>query len=84
MRSNVVKRILSLSILFGIVFCPTINCFAQTIDPLSLHFKKDYQVRNFYNSSVELSKLDLSQDVLNESITNMDNNLMNTFTINKW
>jgi len=45
-----------------------INSFAQTFDPLSLHFKKDYQVRNFYNSSVLLSKLDLSQDVLNDSI----------------
>jgi len=27
----------------------------------------DYQVRNFYNSSVSLSKLDFSKDVLNES-----------------
>ncbi|MCK4920010.1 MAG: hypothetical protein KAS71_03130 [Bacteroidales bacterium] len=51
-----------------ILFCLAINCFAQPIDPLSLHFIKDYQVRNFYNSSVVLSKLDLAQDVLDESI----------------
>jgi len=54
--------------IFNIIFiCLGINSFAQTFDPLSLHFKKDYQVRNFYSSSLTLSKLDLSQDVLNES-----------------
>jgi len=68
MKPNVVKKQLSLSVFIGTVFCLTTNCFAQPIDPLSLHFKKDYQVRNFYNSSVELSKLDLSQDVLEDSL----------------
>lgn len=50
------------------LICLGISSCAQTFSPLSLHFKKDYQVRNFYNSSVLLSKLDLSQDVLDESI----------------
>lgn len=68
MKPSVVKKQLSLSVFIGIVFCLNINCFAQTIDPLSLHFKKDYQVRNFYNSSVLLSKLDLTQNVLDETI----------------
>jgi hypothetical protein len=36
---------------------------AKPLDPLSLHFEKDYQVRNFFNSSVTLSELDLSQAV---------------------
>ncbi len=51
-----------------VLICLGISSCAQTFSPLSLHFKKDYQVRNFYNSSVVLSKLDLSQDVLDESI----------------
>jgi len=62
------KRILRTSIIYISLICLGLNSFAQTFDPLSLHFKKDYQIRNFYNSSVLLSKLDLSQDVLNESI----------------
>ena len=54
--------------IFNIIFiCLGINSFAQTYDPLSLHFKKDYQVRNFYSSSVLLSELVFSQDALNES-----------------
>lgn len=68
MKPNVVTRQLCLSVFIDIVFSLTINCFPQPIDPLFLHFKKDYQVRNFYNSSVELNKLDLSQDVLYESL----------------
>lgn len=51
-----------------IVVCLSINSFAQAIEPLSLHFKKDYQVRNFYNSQVLLSKLDLSENVVDESV----------------
>lgn len=59
MRKAVFEKQLSISI-FNIIFCCLgINSFAQPLDPLSLHFKKDYQVRNFYNSSVVLSKLDL-------------------------
>ncbi len=63
-------RIFSISILNIILICLAINSCTQpqTYDPLSLHFKKDYQVRNFYNSSVLLSKLDLSQNVLDETI----------------
>jgi len=68
MKPNAVKKQLSLLIFIGTLFCLTINCFAQAIDPLSLHFKKDYQVRNFYNSSVELSKLDFFQNILDESL----------------
>ena len=67
---SVIKmRIISISILNIILICLAINSCTQpqTYDPLSLHFKKDYQVRNFYNSSVLLSKLDLSQNVLDES-----------------
>ena len=56
-----------ISILIIIFICLGIYSSAQPIDPLSLHFKKDYQVRNFYNSSVSLSKLDLDQDVLDEA-----------------
>ena len=37
---------------------------AKPLDPLSLHFEKDYQIRNFFNSSVTLSKLDFSLDLL--------------------
>ncbi|MCK4750591.1 MAG: hypothetical protein KAT15_26215, partial [Bacteroidales bacterium] len=59
--------IFRISILNVIFICLGINSLAQPYDPLSLHFKKDYQVRNFYNSLVILSKLDLSQDVLNET-----------------
>ena len=36
---------------------------------MSLHFTKDYQIRNFYNSSVLLNELDLSNDVLDESVS---------------
>jgi hypothetical protein len=60
--------ILKFSIYNVIIICLGINSHAQTFDPLSLHFTKDYQVRNFYSSSVTLSDLDLSQDVLNESL----------------
>ena len=60
--------IFRISILNVIFICLGINSLAQPYDPLSLHFKKDYQVRNFYSSSVTLSELDLSQDVLNESV----------------
>lgn len=45
-----------------------LSACGQTYSPLALHFTKDYQVRNFYNSSVVVSKLDLSQDILDESI----------------
>ena len=61
-------RVFRISILNLFIICMGINSFAQPINPLSLHFKKDYQVRNFYNSSVKLSKLDLAKDILNESI----------------
>ena len=61
------KKKFPVLLLGGILFCHLINGLAQPVDPLSLHFKKDYQVRNFYNSSIELSKLDISQDVLNEA-----------------
>lgn len=68
MKQSVLAKQLRIYI-FNIIFIFLgVNSFAQSIDPLSLHFKKDYQVRNFYSSSVVLSKLDLSQDVLNESI----------------
>ncbi|MCP4310640.1 MAG: hypothetical protein GY790_05210 [Bacteroidetes bacterium] len=50
-----------------VLICLRINSLAQPLDPLSLHFEKDYQIRNFYNTSVTLSKLDFSQDLLNES-----------------
>ncbi len=42
------------------------SIWAQPLDPLSLHFEKDYQVRNFFNSSITLSELDFSQDVLDQ------------------
>lgn len=55
--------------LLNIVFiCFGLSSCKQTLSPLDLHFKKDYQVRNFYNSSVLLSKLDLSQNVLDDLI----------------
>jgi hypothetical protein len=68
MKKSVVEKQLKLFILNVILICLALNSFAQPIDPISLHFKKDYQVRNFYNSSVLLSKLDLSQNVSDESI----------------
>ena len=58
----------SLAIFHVIFICLAINTHSQSYDPLSLQFTKEYQVRNFYNSSVLLSQIDLSQDVLNESI----------------
>ena len=56
-----------LSIVLLFLICTGLNTPAQPFDPMSLHFKKDYQVRNFFSSSVTLSKLDLSHDVLDES-----------------
>jgi hypothetical protein len=67
-KSALVSQLCDFRLLIFIFICLGINSPAQPYDPLSLHFKKDYQVRNFYNSSVSLSKLDFSQDVLNESI----------------
>ena len=64
---GLLKKCLSLALVTGTLFCSTSTCLAQPIDPLSLHFRKDYQVRNFYNSSVQLSKLDLSLTTLEES-----------------
>ncbi len=64
---DVQLSLLRKAIFHVIVFCFGMNSFAQTHDPLSLHFQKEYQVRNSYNSFVTISKLDLSQDVLNES-----------------
>ena len=58
---------IALAIFLLVYICPGIEIHSQSLDPLSLHFLKDYQLRNFYNLSVSLSKLDLSQDVLNES-----------------
>lgn len=58
---------LKISNVIILLVCLGNPAFGQTYDPVSLHFKKEYQVRNFYNSSVLLSKLDLSQDVLDES-----------------
>ena len=46
------------------------NCIAQKLGPLDLHFKKDYQVRNFYNSKVILSELEISKDFLENSLPN--------------
>ena len=54
-------------ILIAIVYTFTgigIPMYGQPIDPLSLHFEKEYQVRNFYNSSVVLSELDLQEGPL--------------------
>ena len=68
MQQSVLEKQLRICI-FNIVFiCLGINSSAQPLDPLSLHFKKDYQVRNFYNSAVLLNKLDLSQNVSNKSL----------------
>ena len=47
---------------FYTLFFLAINCIAQPLSPLELHFEKDYQVRNFYNSKVILSQLDISKD----------------------
>ena len=47
---------------FYTLFFFTINGIAQQLSPLELHFEKDYQVRNFYNSKVILSQLDISND----------------------
>ncbi len=53
---------------FLVVFlCLGINSHSQSYEPTSLHFQKDYQVRNFYNTSLTLSELDWSQDILDES-----------------
>jgi len=60
--------ILRITIYSMILFCFANNAFTQAIKPTSLHFVKDYQVRNFYNSTVLLGKLDLTQDLSNESI----------------
>ncbi len=47
---------------FHTLFFFALNCIAQSLSPLDLHFEKDYQVRNFYNSKVILSQLDFSSD----------------------
>lgn len=59
-------RIFRLSIFHVIIVCLGINSLAQPYDPLSLHFKKDYQVRNFYNSSVTLDNRDFLNDMSDE------------------
>ena len=47
---------------FYILFFLAINCIGQPLSPLDLHFEKDYQVRNFYNSQVILSQLNFSKE----------------------
>ena len=42
----------------------SVNCFTQSIPPQELHFIKDYQTRNFYNSQVILSELDFSKKII--------------------
>ncbi len=68
MNPGIAIKYLSLTFLIPLLFVVPGSGLTQSINPLSLHFKKDYQVRNFYNSSVELSKLDFSQDILDESL----------------
>lgn len=42
--------------------------FAVSYTPMQLNFVKDYQVRNFFNSSILLNRLDLSTDVLSGGV----------------
>jgi len=63
-----IRKLSALSLLSIILLISTPTLTAQPYDPLSLHFIKDYQVRNFYSTSVTLSQLDFSQDVLDESL----------------
>lgn len=50
------------------LFFASVNCFAQSIPPQELHFIKDYQIRNFYNSQVILSQLDFSKNILDDPL----------------
>ena len=51
-----------------LIFFASVNCFAQSIPPQELHFIKDYQIRNFYNSKVILSQLDFSKNILDDPL----------------
>ena len=51
-----------------LLFFASVNCFAQPIPPQDLHFIKDYQIRNFYNSQVILSQLDFSKNILDDPL----------------
>ena len=55
---------------FGIYFSffVSVNCFTQSIPPHELHFIKDYQTRNFYNSQVILSELDFSKKIIDNPL----------------
>jgi hypothetical protein len=57
---------IKLASFFVVFLCLGINSHSQSYEPTSLHFQKDYQVRNFYNTSLTLSELDWSQDLLDE------------------
>jgi len=49
-----------------LLFLVSISCFAQSIPPQKLHFIKDYQTRNFYNSKVIFSQLDFSKKMIDD------------------
>ena len=52
--------------MFHLFFLTSVNSFAQSISPQDLHFIKDYQIRNFYNSQLILSQLDFSKKILSD------------------
>ena len=52
--------------MFPLFFFTSVNSFAQSISPQDLHFIKDYQIRNFYNSQLILSQLDFSKKILSD------------------
>ena len=46
---------------------------AEPLDPVSLYFEKDYQVRNFFNSSIILSRLDVAADAFSRKNVSLVN-----------
>ena len=52
--------------MFPLFFFTSVNSLAQSISPQDLHFIKDYQIRNFYNSQLILSQLDFSKKILSD------------------
>lgn len=61
------KKLLTIMFMLGMIIGLS-KLSAVTYTPLQLNFVKDYQVRNFFNSSVLLNKLDLTTEVLNSSV----------------
>jgi hypothetical protein len=68
-KNNIVSEVLG-SNAYSIVVIILICCsplVAATYTPEQLNFEKEYQIRNFFNLSIPLNKLDFTEDLINGS-----------------